>query len=140
MPAGGRYDDLASLFTQERLPGVGASIGIGRLLGVLAEQEMALPQRPLVVITNQRGELLPTAIRVAAELRAFGRIRVDVLTEDAKHSSQMKAADRVGAALVITPREGGTVGVKDMRTGEWSDSSPDRVRTVVADALAIGGA
>ena len=133
--SGGRYDDLASLFTQERLPGVGASIGIGRILGVLAEQEMALPQRPLVVITNHGGELLPMAMRIAAELRALSAIRVDVLTEDAKHSSQMKAADRVGAALVITAREGGTVGVKDMRTGAWSDSAPDQVRTAVADAL-----
>ena len=30
--SGGRYDNLASLFTPRRLPGVGASIGLDRLL------------------------------------------------------------------------------------------------------------
>src|SRR5204863_3221783 len=35
--SGGRYDDLASLFTSRRLPGVGASIGLDRLLAVMDE-------------------------------------------------------------------------------------------------------
>ena len=35
--SGGRYDNLASLFTPRRLPGVGASIGVDRLLALLDE-------------------------------------------------------------------------------------------------------
>ena len=35
--SGGRYDNLASLFTPRRLPGVGASIGLDRLLALLDE-------------------------------------------------------------------------------------------------------
>ena len=35
--SGGRYDNLASLFTPRRLPGVGASIGLDRLLALLEE-------------------------------------------------------------------------------------------------------
>ena len=35
--SGGRYDNLASLFTPRRLPGVGASIGLDRLLAPLDE-------------------------------------------------------------------------------------------------------
>src|SRR5262249_46608411 len=35
--SGGRYDNLASLFTSRRLPGVGASIGLDRLLAVMDE-------------------------------------------------------------------------------------------------------
>ena len=35
--SGGRYDNLASLFTVARLPGVGASIGLDRLLALLDE-------------------------------------------------------------------------------------------------------
>lgn len=34
---GGRYDDLASLYTKQRLPGVGASVGIDRLIAALDE-------------------------------------------------------------------------------------------------------
>ena len=35
--SGGRYDNLASLFTPRRLPGVGASIGLDRLLALMDE-------------------------------------------------------------------------------------------------------
>ena len=37
IPLGGRYDNLASLFTSRRLPGVGASIGLDRLLALMDE-------------------------------------------------------------------------------------------------------
>ena len=33
--SGGRYDNLAALFTNQRLPGVGASLGVDRLLAAL---------------------------------------------------------------------------------------------------------
>ena len=35
--SGGRYDDLASLYTSQRLPGVGASIGLDRLMAAAEE-------------------------------------------------------------------------------------------------------
>src|SRR4030095_9475228 len=35
--SGGRYDNLASLFTARKLPGVGASIGLDRLLALMDE-------------------------------------------------------------------------------------------------------
>lgn len=35
--SGGRYDNLTSLFSQRRLPGVGASIGLDRLVALLEE-------------------------------------------------------------------------------------------------------
>ncbi len=38
--SGGRYDDLASVYTKERLPGIGASLGLDRLLAAMEELEM----------------------------------------------------------------------------------------------------
>ncbi len=35
--SGGRYDNLAGLFTKQALPGVGASLGVDRLLAAMAE-------------------------------------------------------------------------------------------------------
>ena len=35
--SGGRYDDLASLYTKQDLPGVGASLGVDRLLAAMEE-------------------------------------------------------------------------------------------------------
>lgn len=37
--SGGRYDDLASYFTDKKLPGVGVSIGVSRLLSRLLQME-----------------------------------------------------------------------------------------------------
>jgi histidyl-tRNA synthetase len=41
--SGGRYDNLAGLFTKQRLPGVGASLGLDRLLAAMEELKL-LPQ------------------------------------------------------------------------------------------------
>ncbi len=38
--SGGRYNNLAALYTKEQLPGVGASIGLDRLLTAMSEPEM----------------------------------------------------------------------------------------------------
>ncbi|MEN0109452.1 MAG: histidine--tRNA ligase, partial [Planctomycetota bacterium] len=35
--SGGRYDDLASLYTSQQLPGIGASLGVDRLLAAMEE-------------------------------------------------------------------------------------------------------
>jgi len=39
--SGGRYNDLASLYTKEKLPGVGASVGLDRLLAGLEALKMS---------------------------------------------------------------------------------------------------
>src|SRR5262249_62367849 len=38
--SGGRYDNLASLYTKQVLPGVGASLGLDRLLAAMEELKM----------------------------------------------------------------------------------------------------
>ena len=37
--SGGRYDNLAALYTKQRLPGVGASLGLDRLLEAMEDAE-----------------------------------------------------------------------------------------------------
>lgn len=53
---GGRYDNLASLFTERRLPGVGASIGLDRLLALMEEAgwlKGALTTVPILIANFQ---------------------------------------------------------------------------------------
>ena len=73
---------------------------------------------------------------LAAELRAAG-VRVDLAYGDRGMKGAMRAADRSGAsiALVAGDRdiEAGTVGVKDLSTGEQVDIAAD---AVLADVLA----
>ena len=38
--SGGRYNDLASLYINQHIPGVGASIGLDRLVAALDQLEM----------------------------------------------------------------------------------------------------
>ncbi len=38
--SGGRYDDLAGVYTRQKLPGIGASLGLDRLLAAMSELSM----------------------------------------------------------------------------------------------------
>jgi histidyl-tRNA synthetase len=72
--SGGRYDNLASLFTPRRLPGVGASIGLDRLLALLTEAG-SLPSSATtapVLVANFPGTDPVVPFRMAARLRAAG--------------------------------------------------------------------
>lgn len=69
--SGGRYDNLASLFTDRKLPGVGASIGLDRLLALLEEAGLmkgtsaAVP----VLVASFPGVDPAVPVRLAAILR-----------------------------------------------------------------------
>ena len=41
--SGGRYDNLAALFTKQELPGIGASLGLDRLLAAMEELKLIAP-------------------------------------------------------------------------------------------------
>src|SRR5205085_1427523 len=51
--SGGRYDDLAGLYTKQKLPGVGASLGLDRLLAAMEEMKLlkqAATAAPVLVV------------------------------------------------------------------------------------------
>ncbi len=121
--SGGRYDDLASLYTSRRLPGVGASLGVDRLLAAMDELGMSdgAATWASVLVTLFDEESLPGALRMAAALRAAG-IGAEVYPETRRLGTQLKYADRKGhrLALVAGPEERATghVQVKYLTTGE----------------------
>lgn len=92
--SGGRYDDLASNYIDRKLPGVGISIGLTRLLAALFDNGVVEtgPSSPSQVIIFQ----MDTALRsdylvLAAQLRSVG-IKTEVYPEDAKLDKQSKYA------------------------------------------------
>jgi histidyl-tRNA synthetase len=106
--SGGRYDNLAGLYTKEQLPGVGASLGLDRLLSAL-ETLGRLPgaKTPAPVIicmfdAARRNDYL----KLAAQLRAAG-IGVEVYPEAKKLGKQLQYADKQGfrAAIIIGENE-----------------------------------
>jgi histidyl-tRNA synthetase len=127
--SGGRYDDLAGLFTRTRLPGVGGSIGLSRILAALEGTEAlgsAGRDRELVLVTQGRDDDLPAVLGLAATVRATGGFDVEVYPAPVKHATQMKYADSRGARWVLTLDDAATVSVKDMASGA-------RVSTPLAD-------
>ena len=100
--SGGRYDNLASLYTKQVLPGVGASLGLDRLLaameelGLLAARATAAP----VLMVQFAAERLGDYQRMARTIRAAG-IGVEVYPEAKKLGQQLKYADQRGFALAL---------------------------------------
>jgi histidyl-tRNA synthetase len=136
--SGGRYDDLAGLFTRQRLPGVGGSIGLTRLLAAL-EGSRWLPEqarwRPLAVVTLGRDDDLRTLLGVADRIRATGALDAEVYPTPVKHATQMRYADGRGARFVLTLDRDGSVSVKDLHTGERSAAGVEDVAGLLGKAV-----
>jgi histidyl-tRNA synthetase len=93
---GGRYDELIGVFGKRRVPAVGLSLGLERILVVMAERGMypelaAGPELMLCWLDVAHTEVLA----VARRLRAQG-LRVEVFPEPAKLGRQMQYADSPG--------------------------------------------
>lgn len=121
--SGGRYDDLASLYTKQRLPGIGGSLGVDRLLA--ATEELGLVDDraaaadvfvPLFVAGRVNGYLA-----LAEELRSSG-LSVEVYPEARKLGAQMKYADKRGHRLAViigeSEWEANTAQIKELDTGK----------------------
>ena len=137
--SGGRYDDLAGLYTKERLPGVGASIGLDRLMAGLEELGLSA--------TGARGAdamvfcfdeaLMGHYHAIAEKLRAAG-LRVEVYPEAKKLGQQFAFAEKKGipAAVLCGQSEyaTGAVNVRDLATRESTDgiSVDDAIEVVRA--------
>jgi histidyl-tRNA synthetase len=106
--SGGRYDNLASLFTARRLPGVGASIGLDRLLALLDEAGWlgATGSTTEVLVANFPGTDPVIAFRLAARLRAAG-LGAEVYPEPVQIGKQMGYGSKRGhkLAVIVGPDE-----------------------------------
>src|SRR5262249_30651076 len=72
--SGGRYDDLAGLYTNQKLPGVGASLGLDRLLAAMEEMDLLPPTATAapVLVVQFSADKLGAYQHLARGLRAEG--------------------------------------------------------------------
>jgi histidyl-tRNA synthetase len=143
--SGGRYDNLAGLFTSQALPGIGASLGLDRLLAAMEELGMVekVSTPAPVFIPFFDAAHLHDYLRLAAALRAAG-VGVEVFPDAKKLGQQLKYADRRGfrVALIAGGNEfaSGTCQVKNLQTGEKRDISiADNAAEIVAEVKKILG-
>jgi len=109
--SGGRYNDLASLYTKQRLPGVGASVGLDRLLTALEglDSRKSADGYVKIVIVNSEQASAPEYQAAAAALRAAG-IPCEVFPEIRKPVQQFAYAELKGAAFALMRGVDGTEG------------------------------
>jgi len=119
--SGGRYNDLASLYTKEKLPGVGSSIGLDRLLAALDELSDGNEKSATVdvLVLNLEEELVGHYHAISETARRHG-LSCEVFPELRKLSSQFNFAEKKGIPLGIIcggeEKKAGTVNLKDLRS------------------------
>ncbi len=138
--SGGRYDNLADLFTAQQLPGVGASLGLDRMLAALEElgqvQKTTTPAPVLVTMfdSNRIGDYL----QMGRTLRKAG-IGTEVYPEAKNIGKQMKYADKKGfkVALIAGGDEfaAGQWQVKDLKNGTQASVAVSELVGHVASLL-----
>ena len=120
---GGRYDNLVGMFLGQNIPACGFSLGLERILVVMAERKMfppTLASTPAdVKVDTFDAAAGAAAIRVAALLREAG-LRVLVYPDAEKIGKQIKYADSRGIPFVALLGEdeinAGSVTVKNLST------------------------
>jgi histidyl-tRNA synthetase len=119
---GGRYDRLASgERADKKMPGVGASLGMARILGVLLNEGFLKASRPtttVVMIGLISNELYQNSIEIAQIFRKRN-IPCEIYLAPDRYGKQIRYAARKGIPFIWFPSEtGSTIGeVKDLRTG-----------------------
>ena len=132
--SGGRYDNLAGLFTKERLPGIGASLGLDRLLAAMELLGMVeSSSTPAEIFIPQfDGTRLGEYLRISRILRAAG-FRVEVFPEAKALGKQFKYADKKGHKLALI------AGENEFQAGVWQikNLKVQGQQTTVAEAELI---
>jgi histidyl-tRNA synthetase len=145
--SGGRYDNLAELYTDQQLPGIGASLGLDRLLAAMEElgmvEKVSTPAPVLIVYFDKNR--LHDYLRLAASIRAAG-IGVELFPEPKKMGQQLKYADRRGFRVALIAGENefasGVCQVKDLQKAQQRNVpvEPDAASIVAAVREIIGNA
>ncbi len=120
---GGRYENLASNFTDQALPGVGGSIGLTRLFSIFNEKDMLEKhaEKPIdfEIIPISENELA-YCLKIAKRLRDSGN-KVDIVLTDKRLGDKMTYASKIArCGIVIGEDEVRTeqIKAKDFQTGD----------------------
>ena len=139
--SGGRYEELVGMFLGEKMPGVGISIGLTRLISRLLKAGIldTLPATPAqVMVVNMQNELMPTYLQVSQQLRQAG---INVITSFDQRSlgKQFQIAEKQGIPLcvIIGSEEAKTnkAALKDLRNREQIEVTHEELATQIKNRL-----
>ena len=130
--SGGRYDNLAEYYTNQKLPGVGISIGLTRLFYQLSEINQIKADRETIsqVLVMPMENEMEQCLTIANDLRNAG-INTDVYLEQGKIKKKMKYADRWNIPYVIIVGEeevkNQRFALKNMKTGVQKELTVEEI-------------
>ena len=122
--SGGRYDNLTQNFSKDSLSGVGASIGLDRLLAGLEELHLIKGNTNVANALLIALDSLEYGYTAAQNLRTLG-LKIEVYPEIVKPKKSFAYANAKGYKYVIVlgseEQEKQTYSLKDMESGEqWN--------------------
>lgn len=138
--SGGRYDDLAELFSSQRLPGVGASLGLDRLLAAMLDLDLAgeAKSSARILVTQFDAAHTMDYLSLARHLREAG-LACEVFLEPRPLGKQLKYANRRGFRVaVIAGADEFTEGlwmIKNLATGDQQRVTPEDLVSTIRDCL-----
>lgn len=146
--SGGRYDNLAELYTKQHLPGIGASLGLDRLLAALETLKRIEPIRAAapVLIAYFDKNALHEYLKIGSVIRSAG-IGAELYPEPKKLGQQLKYADQRGFRIAVIAGSDelarGNCQIKDLKTQvstevSWRDE-PQRLINGIETILVQSG-
>ena len=124
--SGGRYDNLANNFTEQKFPGVGGSIGLTRLFFVLKDTGLlnVAATQPIdyVILPITKNEYA-AAMKLADKLRSEGK-NVDIDFSERKLGDKFNRAGKIASYAVVIGETEATSGkyvAKNLTTGETTE-------------------
>ena len=121
--SGGRYENLAELYTDQKFPGVGGSIGLTRLFFVLNEYGLISEEKEnpvdLALIPFSKDEF-EFVFSLAEKFRAEGKT-VDIVFSGKKLGDKLKYASKVARFGIVIGEDEvktGNYRIKNFETGE----------------------
>jgi histidyl-tRNA synthetase len=138
---GGRYDDLLGLFSGQRIPACGFSMGLERVILIMEERGMfpdRLEGQPQALVTVFDEATAGASIALAHRLRAAG-LRIDLYPDPGEYGRQFKYAESRGIrySVLLSPREleAGVAAVRDLGARAQEDVPIDALAAWLADRV-----
>ncbi|PPR11223.1 MAG: Histidine--tRNA ligase [Proteobacteria bacterium] len=132
--SGGRYDNLAS-DEKTKLPGVGASIGLTRILSVMFERGVLAPTKKstadvFVAVNNMETRI---KAQMTAEVLRIEGFKVEISSKDNNLGKQIQVADKKGIEFVAFYDEENpdSIKVKNIVTGQQISAKVEDLSKVV---------
>lgn len=130
---GGRYDNLVMSFTGQKIPAVGASLGVDRLIAALEKLgRIETPKTTAeVLILNLAPELKSEYMKFARELRGAGINTSLYLGQDSIFKAQLAYAVKKEIPYVIIygseEKKKGVVAVKNLQTEKQDEIAKEKI-------------